>query len=295
MVKKFLVIILIIPLFLVNAKSGYEHDVDLCGLFYDEIYADRILNSSIQMNALCSAAFLTLDYNSNKNYSYKGKNSIDILSRIGINFPFILESLHAQGDGGSDHEKFTHMGWEPYRRYNDYIYDKWLLRKEILITTVVNEFAFSKSDEALCSQKLQIEQTYHQERLYLANSSFFSGVMGFVDKITLFRSSKAYSFAAVLYYTHILGDIENNSTSTANTRISLNELCVDLVKHLNIVFGSKLNSNLGKKLKSSLSTANNPSLILDLFQSTLQELLAEETFYTNSILAKEISSAVAVL
>ena len=43
MVKKFLVIILIIPLFLVNAKSGYEHDVDLCGLFYDEIYADRIL------------------------------------------------------------------------------------------------------------------------------------------------------------------------------------------------------------------------------------------------------------
>lgn len=292
MVKKLLVIIIFIPLLLVNAKSGYEHDVDICGLFYDETYADKILNSSIQMNAICSATFLTLDYNSNRNYLDKGKNSIDTLFRVGVTFPFYLESLHVQGDGSSDHEKYTHMGWEPYRKYNESIYNKWLLRKEILISTVVKVFAFSSYADTLCLQKMEVEKAYNQERLYLSESNYFSSSMEFVDKIIFMLPSKAYSFAAILYYTHILGDIENNSTKTANTRISLNELCIDLTKHLNIVFGSKLNSDLGKSLKDSLSSANNPRSILDLLQSTLQELLPEEKFYSDSNLAKEIYSAV---
>ena len=55
------------------------------------------------------------------------------------------------------------------------------------------------------------------------------------------------------------------------------------------VFGLKLNTMLGKTLVDSLKASNDPNRILINLQSTMQELLPEESFYSNSYVAKEIS------
>ncbi len=287
MVKKlFCLVLLVVVIFPVFAKGGDAHDDDICALFCDIAYAEAIKNSSFYMQALNYAAFLTLDYNSNPNYYYKGTKAFDfITNRLSVPFNFTLEQLHQSGiDGGSDHEKVSHMGWEPYGKYNDATYDIWLKRKEILIKTVNKIFSFSFLDEKMSTRKLQVEQTYHPQRVS-------SKDVDFIDRMIISSKSKAYSFAAIIYYTHILGDIENNSGRTADTRLSLSELCTDMSKHLQIVFGSKIrNSGVGKQLLEKLKEANDAAMLMKYLQSAMQELIPEERFYKNSALASEIGN-----
>lgn len=285
MVRKLLCLVLLfVVVFSVFAKGGDAHDDDICALFYDVMYAEVIKSTSLHMQALNYAAFLTLDYNSNPNYYYKGTKAFDCLTnRLFISFNFTQEQLHQSGvDGGSDHEKVSHMGWEPYDKYDNATYEIWLKRKEILIKTVNKIFSFSSLDEMISTRKLQVEHTYHPQRVSSLD-------VDFIDKIVLSSKSKAYSFAAIIYCTHILGDIENNSGRTADTRLSLAELCTDMLKHLEIVFGSKVrNSGVGKQLFDKLKEANDAETIMIYLQSVMQELIPEESFYKKSALASEI-------
>jgi hypothetical protein len=89
--------------------------------------------------------------------------------------------------GGNTHGWYTHLGW-------DHIYDedttnRWLIRKEILRNALDKQFNFS-----------------------------------LLDKIGISRSNKRDSFAALLYYVHILGDHENNAITTAHTRLPIRSL-----------------------------------------------------------------------
>lgn len=288
MVKRILFSILFLAFVLCScfAKSGEEHNKDICGLFYDSFYAKDILDSSLYMQSVCSATFMALDYNSNKNYRAKGQEAMNSIERIGVSFPFSMTDLHCVGDGGSDHEKYTHMGWQPYYSYSEDVFEKWLLRKEILLKLVVKVFDFSSSDEALCLSKLSIEKKYNKEKLAMGKLVFFDTISYGI------RESKSYSFAAILYYTHILGDIIFNSEGTSRTRIALSDLCKELKHHLEVVFGNKLKKGVGKELLYLLDEASRPDMILQYLQSTLQELLPKESFFKNSSLATEIKKCV---
>lgn len=287
MVKRLICLLCIfLAFFSLYAKGGDDHDRDLCGLFYDIAYAEIIKKSSNQMMALCSASFLSLDYNSNKNYEKKGIDSFTNLGNIGLTFNFERETLHLEGDGGSDHEKVSHKGWEPYSKYDATTYSKWLLRKEILIKTVNKVFSFSDFDESLSLKKLNIEQSYAKDKVEVKK-------LDFLDGVAMSMNSRSYSLAAVIYYTHILGDIDFNSEGTADTRLSLYELCTDMAKHLKIVFGNRLTrSKTGKILLEKLKVADSAEMIMKYLQSALQELLKEESFYTKSLLNSEIKKAV---
>ena len=206
---------------------------------------------------------------------------------MGLNFEFGQTQLHQEGkDGGSDLEIVSHKWWEPYNAYDDATYGIWLRRKEILIETVNKVFAFSAIDEALSSRKLAIEKDYHPQRVGSDDVEWF-------DKIVLRMDSKSYSFATIIYYTHILGDIEENSDRTAKTRLSLYEVCTELTSHLQIVFGSRIKSSgIGKQLLEKLKNAQDAKIIMKYLQSAMQELIPKESFYKNSQLASQIQKAV---
>jgi hypothetical protein len=90
--------------------------------------------------------------------------------------------------GGSFHGEYTHLGWE-HPSYADDTARKWLIRKEILRDFLGKHFSFGLNDSA-----------------------------------DIIKPSKGDSFAALLYYTHILGDHENNTITTARSRIPIKSL-----------------------------------------------------------------------
>jgi hypothetical protein len=90
--------------------------------------------------------------------------------------------------GGRFHGEYTHLGWDhPF--YRDDTAGKWLVRKEILRDFLGKHFSFGLNDSA-----------------------------------DIIKPSKRDSFAALLYYVHILGDHENNTIVTARSRIPIKSL-----------------------------------------------------------------------
>lgn len=87
--------------------------------------------------------------------------------------------------GGSFHGEYTHLGWD-HPSYAPDTAKKWLVRKEILRDFLGKHFAF-----------------------------------GLNDSTDIIKPSKRDSFAALLYYVHILGDHENNTITTARSRIPI--------------------------------------------------------------------------
>jgi hypothetical protein len=84
--------------------------------------------------------------------------------------------------------------------------------------------------------------------------------------------------AALLYYVHLLGDIENNSEKTAQTRSTMEELRPDLTHHIKILFGSKI-----KKYPNLIYALNdkseNAQQLLSEMSKSVPFLLREELFY----------------
>ncbi len=84
--------------------------------------------------------------------------------------------------------------------------------------------------------------------------------------------------AAILYYTHVLGDIKGNSSSTGNTRISLKSLCEELEKHLVNLFGRRelrKYSTLSDSLNNSFSADD----VLKSLQGAFPGLIEDCSFY----------------
>jgi hypothetical protein len=90
--------------------------------------------------------------------------------------------------GGSFHGEYTHLGWD-HPSYASDTTRKWLVRKEILRDFLGKHFSFGLNDNA-----------------------------------DIIKPSKRDSLAALLYYVHILGDHENNTITTARSRIPIKSL-----------------------------------------------------------------------
>jgi hypothetical protein len=145
--------------------------------------------------------------------------------------------------GGSFHGEYTHLGWD-HPSYAPNTAGKWSIRKEILRDFLGRNFAFGLNDSA-----------------------------------DIIKPSKRDSFAALLYYVHILGDHENNTITTARSRIPIKSLdeqdddetgiithwerndknengipmttiIVELNTHLKILFRGQENTSYYKKLFS---------------------------------------------
>jgi hypothetical protein len=146
----------------------------------------------------------------------------------------------------AEHEWYTHLGWD--HEYEEQTQQRWLNGKQILLDTVGSVFDFSPLD--LVSARL-------------------------------FKKDKKDSFAALLYYVHILGDHEANSVTDAHTRLplksmdeqrqdprwpgwytGLNErywkpqttIVEELRKHLAVLFGDQRDSAAYQNLMNGLSS-----------------------------------------
>ena len=231
------------------------------------------LNSQSRwMRMLDEAVYFALDYTSSANHQKTAATRMQDLAQLGVVTP-TLESIATPG--GSYHEMYSHLGWS----YTKYDYDtmrKWTLRKKLLVDVVNEIFDFSAFDGTLTANCTKIE---NQKLPYYYTLG---------DKLALAIGSKAYSMSALLYYTHILGDWENNSDTTSSTRMPLNEIKEELIHHLDKLFGRKVNAykQLKGVLNNQFSTA---SEVLKYLQGAMPGLLEDESFYENSMLAKDVA------
>ena len=255
-----------------SSKEYDDHSNDIAGLFIDPAISKELYSQSRWMKMLNEAVYFALDYTSSENHQKNATTRMQDLAQLGIVTP-MLENIATLG--GPYHEKYSHLGWS----YTEYDYDtmmKWARRKKLLIDVVNAIFDFSAFDEFLTANCTKIE---NQKLPY-----YYS--LG--DKLALAIGSKAYSMSAILYYTHILGDCEENSDSTNKTRMPLDEIKKELIHHLDKLFGREVNNY--KQLKNVL---NNPfstaSEVLKYLQGAMPGLLEDESFYKNSMLANDVA------
>jgi hypothetical protein len=98
------------------------------------------------------------------------------------------EEFLTPGPEDYSHEEYTHLGWD-YPNYTPDTARKWLVRKEFLRDFLGKHFSFGLNDSA-----------------------------------DIIKPSKRDSFAALLYYVHMLGDHEGNKIGGAHTRIPIKSL-----------------------------------------------------------------------
>ena len=254
------------------SSKGYDdHSNDIAGLFIDPALSEMLNSQSRWVQMLNEAVYFALDYTSADNQQVTATNRMQHLGQLGIATPQLIEIATP---GGPYHERYSHLGWS-YTDYDAVTMMKWVRRKKLLIDVVSSIFNFSALDESLTQFSTEIE---NQKLPYYYTLR---------DKIALAIGSKAYSMAALLYYTHILGDCENNSDATAGTRMPLSEIKLELAHHLHKLFGMKIN-----KYKQLTNTLNNPfssaSEVLKFLQGAMPGLLDDESFYKKSLLAKDV-------
>ena len=273
-IKKILFAIFLFLLFApkIEAKDFNGHARDTAALFVDINEAESIINTSHYMNDIINAAWFTLDYTPSKANNPMTFSRFLELQDLGVIMPLLSEMISTADNEW--HERDTHMGWD-YKSYNSDVNQSWVKRKKILVNTVNCIFDFSYLDIQFTNICSNIEIN--------TNPSQFTGI----QKKVLATSSKARSFAAIIYYTHILGDIDNNSSRTSATRINIEALREDLRKHLDKVFGKK-KVNEYKGLCSSLKNSTNAGEILRYLQGAFPDLIENESFYKNSKLKKEL-------
>ncbi|NCD07257.1 MAG: hypothetical protein EOL97_14175 [Spirochaetia bacterium] len=291
--KKFFSITLINIIFsfsVIYAYSSAEHNSDLIYLFIDGYrQSNEILNIDRQckeLQIISASVYFTLDYCDTLGNKVKGERLSKYLFNNQIYVPNMDYDILTPG--GNTHEKYTHMGWNYHnytKSFGDIYQSKWLKRKKILIAAVNLIFDFSIIDEqrSLSSVEKELKKNYTQ---------FLT-----IEKLNYKIGSKSDSLAAIFYYTHILGDIQNNSEITRNTRIYLDELKKNLKHHLIKVFGvikyykqvdlvSQINiKNYDNNINLEKKQAQ--ALLISL-QEAFPHLLENEKFYENTNLAAEV-------
>lgn len=183
------------------------------------------------------------------------------------------------------HQSFTHRGWE-------HIYEidsaNWPVRKEMLLATVENVFDFSPTKGTLIGSVFQ--EPY---------------------------SNKCNSFAAVMYYVHVLGDhAEAKNYKAVSGKLIIpvvrlhpgetnRDILWELEHHLPIIFADQHNTRtyknmmseleaLGKKMRSLLGSTGSidsdekytayMECLKELFtilEDHMPKLLKQESFFTN--------------
>lgn len=293
--KSVLITILVLFVCAVSfSKDGHEHDKDIASLFYDKYYAENLLNQSRTLSdCLTPALFLTLDY-------CKGKEDRGIKCRLNLSGYAITltdeEMVLICTPGSSSHEVYSHLGWDcdytnttfPLKADSNFAFfhndnwRAWATRKKLLVEAVAKVFDFSGMDSRIAIKKISLQKEYHPSQR--------DSKPNIVERQILSMTSKTESMAAILYYAHILGDIEANRGSTDKTRIDLTSLCKDLEKHLVNLFGNKAvkkYTNLCISLQVGVSAED----VLKALQGAFPGLLDGESFYEKT----EIKRAVDIL
>lgn len=186
-------------------------------------------NAEVSLEILEDAVYLAVD-----SYNNDGEDELQFLQKNGVNrLPSSISELTFTSN--SHHERYTHMGWE-----YSYTLDKgkWHdIRKPLLINAVNKALSFPGG-----------------WLIQLDKFSWFTNDESAYDK-------KCVSFAALLYYIHILGDHAHNTYTTDPDRIPLGhsnpgvtnrDVLFDLEEHLAILFADQSNEANYKKLMSEL-------------------------------------------
>lgn len=262
---------------IILSKGRVGHDKDLFYLFYPgnsnqkgsvKLPKD---GSCPDLQILSNAAYLTLDFC--KGNDGAGSTAKQQLEEKGIEVPNLAV---IETPGGSGHEINSHMGWDYV--YNNYETQKqWLSRKEILIQSVNKVFDFPQILETRSVDNVELEKSTNREQF------------NFVQNIRFSMGTKSNSMAAIIYYTHILGDIIANKNATAGSRISINDLKVELKKHIIKVFGVIEYYKYPKLVNQLVAVGDKKleNLLCDL-QETLPKMLEDEDFYEKTKICEYI-------
>lgn len=154
-------------------------------------------------------------------FNGRGTNSLNYLKQHGIRWlPSGIIKINYTASSKT-HRTYTHRGWD-----HSYVNDKshWQDRKLILLSTVNNVFKFGHTTN---------------------NISAYKG--------------KCDSFAALVYYVHLIGDqIENKKYNDEGLEMPLGgrrddyEITEELLKHIKILFAEQVSSDDYKNLENGL-------------------------------------------
>jgi len=226
------------------------------------------------------ALYLAVD-----SFDQRGQDELDYLRDAGVNvLPDRIEDFSFSSN--QHHERYTHMGWA--HTYSIDLANWHSIRKPMLISAFNNALDFGVSGWLI----------------ELDNAGWVSADESIYDK-------KCVSFAALMYYVHILGDHSGNTYTTDPDRIPLGhrnygetnrDIIFDLQEHLAVVFAAQTDSDEYKKMmdelgqegkeirqlaQSRITKENYPqyqdyaSNIVEILATYVPELLENEAFFAN--------------
>lgn len=215
---------LIIPWNGSKAFNEHEHNARLIALRFGEGHQSLSAEQQEKLNALTSAVYLALDqFNAHGDDKLQYLRETHGLSRL----PVVLAEIDFRGN--QHHRTFTHRGW-------DHVYPRdkanWPKRKETLLEATEKVFDFSL-------------------------------VSGTALGIDFGYDPKCESFAALLYYAHVLEDYEAQTTYKNNVMIPFAhphaddnnpDLMYELIKHLEILFAEQEGSRVYTSMMDELKT-----------------------------------------
>jgi len=258
------------------AYDAAEHNLHLESVLFGPNKAVTTLSPKAQnaLKALEYASYLALDQ-----YNGKGNTELTYLKST-YHVPGLPRNIDAINFRGNEyHRKFTHYGWD--HQYDD---DRanWAIRKNILLATTEKVFDFQ----------------------------MFSGKILWLD---VGYAQKCNSFAALLYYVHVLGDHEALESYKNIAMMQLAQphpdqspdIYSELKHHLQVLFADQASTHkyeafmqeldtqaeTARRLAASTGGINTDAkfaeykaqvdALLTLLQDYVWQMLKEEKFFTD--------------
>ena len=250
--KKFSAVLLALVLLfsdipIVRAYERKDHDqMTEDVLFKNFKVIDNDLSMLDEINALESAAYLTIDQ-----FNENGQGDLNVLKVFGVKKLPKLRDIDYPSSGAY-HRRATHRGWTAeIGVYDGEVLERWLLRKEILISTVEKIFDF-KGDEVKKDSFCALIYYIH--------------ILG--DRID---DTKYYPNAEIME----LGG-----------RTDEQDIACELLKYIEILFEDQKHTHKYQHVVSELEISD--SGIKELLQSQPSGLMSEETFEKYQKYADEI-------
>ena len=282
MKRRLLIVILLVVMLLSSSVPCMAHDKEGHNRFLEEVLFGRdgyisVLSEKGQkaLTALEYASYLAVDQ-----FNGKGTEELYFLKRT-YKVPGLPSTISTFDFSGNQfHRSYTHRGWD-----HEYIQDKanWGIRRNLLLATTEQVFDFS----------------------------VFSGkILGY----DFGYAEKCNSFAALIYYVHIIGDHEARASykvtdvmmplAQAHVDVNNPDILSEVKHHLQVIFADQQNTHKYKTLMQELdalagearSLAATPGGIntdekfivfkdqvlelLTLLQDYVPNMLKDETFFT---------------
>ena len=251
-IKKFSAVLLALVLLfsdisIVRAYERDEHDkLTKEILFKNFLVIDNEADLLDKFNAIGCASYLTIDQ-----FNNKGQGNLDELKSFGVKGLPKFDEINYSAFG-DNHRRATHRGWTAeIGVYDGEVLERWLLRKEILISTVEKIFDF-KGDEAKKDSFCALIYYIH--------------ILG--DRID---DTKYYPNAEIME----LGG-----------RTDEQDIACELLKYIEILFEDQKHTHKYQHVVSELEISD--SGIKELLQSQPSGLMSEETFEKYQKYADEI-------